>query len=63
MQFCFAEERAIAQRVSNIRVSLEIPVMIEDSGGKIHKGDTVDMCADGSRVATSATLSATSRSR
>jgi len=56
VQFCFAEERAIAQRVSNIRVSLEIPVMIEDSGGKIHKGNTVDMCADGSRVATSATL-------
>jgi hypothetical protein len=56
VQFCFAEERAIAQRVSNIRVSLEIPVMIEDGGGKIHRGNTVDMCADGSRVATSSTL-------
>jgi hypothetical protein len=56
VQFCFAEERAIAQRVSNIRVSLEIPVMIEDAAGKIHKGNTVDMCADGSRVAISGSL-------
>ena len=51
VRFCFQKEAETAKRVSHVRISIAIPVVIEGHDGELHRGSTINLCADGTKVA------------
>jgi c-di-GMP-binding flagellar brake protein YcgR len=51
VRFCFQKEAETAKRVSTVRISIAIPVVVEGADGDLHRGSTVNLCADGTKVA------------
>lgn len=51
VRFCFQKEAETAKRVSTVRISVAIPVVLESAAGELHRGSTVNLCADGTRIA------------
>ena len=51
VRFCFQKEAETAKRVSTVRISVAIPVVVEHSGGELHRGSTINLCADGTKLA------------
>jgi len=51
VRFCFQKEAETAKRVSTVRISIAIPVVVEQVGGELHPGSTVNLCADGAKLA------------
>ncbi len=50
LKFCFAKEREMAERVSNVRIEIAIPARLQRDDSTIHRASTVNICADGARV-------------
>ena len=38
MRFCFQKEAETAKRVSHVRISIAIPVVVEHATGELHRG-------------------------
>ena len=51
VRFCFQKEAETAKRVSHVRISVAIPVAVESPDGELHRGSTLNLCADGTKVA------------
>jgi c-di-GMP-binding flagellar brake protein YcgR len=51
VRFCFQKEAETAKRVSTVRISVAIPVVVEHAGGALHRGSTINLCADGAKLA------------
>jgi len=34
-----------------VRISIAIPVVLEHAGGELHRGSTINLCADGTKLA------------
>jgi c-di-GMP-binding flagellar brake protein YcgR len=51
VRFCFQKEAETARRVSHVRISVAIPAVVEAEDGALHRSSTVNLCADGTRVA------------
>jgi hypothetical protein len=51
VKFCFLKEREMAERVSNVRIDIAIPARIERGDRSVHRASTLNICADGARVA------------
>ena len=51
VRFCFQKEAETAKRVSTVRISIAIPVVLEHAGGELHRGSTINLCADGTKLA------------
>ncbi|HET7171572.1 MAG TPA: PilZ domain-containing protein [Gaiellales bacterium] len=51
VRFCFQKEAETAKRVSTVRISVAIPVVVERAAGELHPGSTVNLCADGTKIA------------
>lgn len=51
VRFCFQKEAETAKRVSTVRISVAIPVVVENAIGELHRGGTVNLCADGAKLA------------
>jgi hypothetical protein len=51
VKFCFMKEREMAERVSNVRIDIAIPGRVQRHDRSLHRTSTVNICADGARVA------------
>ena len=51
VQFCFRKEAETAKRVSHVRISIAIPVVVEGADSALHHGSTINLCADGTKIA------------
>jgi c-di-GMP-binding flagellar brake protein YcgR len=51
VRFCFQKEAEMAKRVSHVRISVAIPVVVAKPDGELHRGSTINLCADGTKVA------------
>ena len=51
VRFCFQKEAETARRVSTVRISIAIPIVVEQAGGELHPGSTINLCADGAKLA------------
>jgi c-di-GMP-binding flagellar brake protein YcgR len=51
VRFCFQQEAETAKRVSTVRISIAIPVVVESPDGELHRGSTINLCADGAKIA------------
>jgi PilZ domain-containing protein len=51
VRFCFQKEAETAKRVSTVRISMAIPVVVEHGTGEPHRGGTINLCADGTKLA------------
>jgi c-di-GMP-binding flagellar brake protein YcgR len=51
VRFCFQKEAETAKRVSHVRISIAIPVVVEGADGALHHGSTINLCADGAKIA------------
>ena len=51
VRFCFQKEAETAKRVSTVRISVAIPVVVEHGTGEPHRGGTINLCADGTKLA------------
>ncbi len=51
VRFCFRKEAETAKRVSHVRISIAIPVLVEGADGALHHGSTINLCADGAKIA------------
>jgi PilZ domain len=51
VKFCFMKEREMAERVSNVRIDIAIPGRVQRPDRSLHRTSTVNICADGVRVA------------
>lgn len=51
VRFCFQKEAETAKRVSTVRISVAIPIVVEQAGGELHPGSTINLCADGAKLA------------
>jgi c-di-GMP-binding flagellar brake protein YcgR len=51
VRFCFQKEAETAKRVSTMRITVAIPVVVEHAGGEPHRGGTINLCADGMKLA------------
>jgi c-di-GMP-binding flagellar brake protein YcgR len=51
IKFCFLKEREIAERVSNVRIDVVIPTVLECAPGTAFRGSTVNVCSDGAYIA------------
>jgi hypothetical protein len=51
VKFCFMKEREMAERVSNVRIDIAIPGRVQRRDRSLHRTSTVNICADGARVA------------
>jgi c-di-GMP-binding flagellar brake protein YcgR len=53
VRFCFQKEAETAKRVSTVRISIAIPVVVERAEGELLPGSTINLCADGTKLAPS----------
>ena len=51
VKFCFMKEREMAERVSNVRIDIAIPGRVQRRDRSLYRTSTVNICADGARVA------------
>jgi hypothetical protein len=51
VRFCFQKEAETAKRVSTVRISVAIPVVVERVEGELQRGSTINLCADGTKLA------------
>lgn len=51
VRFCFLKERETAERISNVRIDVVIPTVLECGAGTAFHGATVNVCSDGAYVA------------
>jgi PilZ domain-containing protein len=51
VRFCFQKEAETAKRVSTVRISVAIPVIVESGTREPHHGGTVNLCSDGTKPA------------
>jgi c-di-GMP-binding flagellar brake protein YcgR len=51
VRFCFQKEAETAKRVSHVRISIAIPIVLESATGALHRASTINLCVDGAKVA------------
>jgi c-di-GMP-binding flagellar brake protein YcgR len=51
VRFCFQKEAETAKRVSHVRISVAMPVVVATQDGALLRASTINLCADGTKLA------------